>query len=120
LETSLAHDEIATSAFFPALAPGARVAFDEIARRHGDYALVGAAALIDGDSVRVGYVSVSDVPTVVDLSGIPVAEAGDAALERLEPADDIHATAAYRSQLVRVLTRRVLVPRQARQPEGNR
>ena len=108
LETSLAHDEIATSAFFPALAPDARVAFDEIARRHGDYALVGAAALVHGDSVRVGYVSVSDVPTVVDLSGIPVAEAGDAALEQLEPADDIHATAAYRSQLVRVLTRRVI------------
>ncbi len=108
LETSLAHDEIATSAFFPALAPGARVAFAEIARRHGDYALVGAAALVDGDRALVGFVSVSDVPTVVDLSGVPVAEAGDRALEQLDPADDIHATAAYRSQLVRVLTRRVL------------
>jgi 2-furoyl-CoA dehydrogenase FAD binding subunit len=108
METSLAHDEIATSAFFPALAPGARVAFEEIARRHGDYALVGAAALVDGDRVLVGYVSVSDVPTVVDLSGVPAAEAGDAALVQLEPADDIHATAAYRSQLVRVLTRRVI------------
>jgi 2-furoyl-CoA dehydrogenase FAD binding subunit len=108
LETSLAHDEIATSAFFPALAPGARVAFEEIARRHGDYALVGAAALIDGDTARVGYVSVSDVPTVVDLSGVAPEEAGDAALEHLEPADDIHATADYRAHLVRVLTRRVL------------
>ena len=108
LETSLAHDEIATSAFFPALAPGAKVAFAEIARRHGDYALVGAAALVDGDRVLVGYVSVSDVPTVVDLSGVPVADAGDAALEQLDPADDIHATAAYRAQLVRVLTRRVI------------
>ena len=108
LETSLAHDEIAVSAFFPALAPGATVAFAEIARRHGDYALVGAAALVDGDRVLVGYVSVSDVPTVVDLSGVAVADAGDAALEQLEPADDIHATAAYRSQLVRVLTRRVI------------
>jgi 2-furoyl-CoA dehydrogenase FAD binding subunit len=108
LETSLAHDEIATSAFFPALAPGAKVAFEEISRRHGDYALVGAAALVDGESVRVGYVSVSDVPVVVDLSGVPAAEAGDVALEQLEPADDIHATAAYRSQLVRVLTRRVI------------
>ena len=44
------HDEIAVSAFFPALAPGAGVAFEEIARRHGDYALVGVAALVDGDS----------------------------------------------------------------------
>ncbi len=108
LETSLNHDEIATSAFFPALAPGARVAFEEIARRHGDYALVGAAALVDGDSAKVGYVSVSDVPTVVDLSGVAPEEAGDAALEHLTPADDIHATADYRAHLVRVLTARVL------------
>jgi 2-furoyl-CoA dehydrogenase FAD binding subunit len=108
LETSLGHDEIATSAFFPALAPGARVAFAEIARRHGDYALVGAAALVDGDTARVGYVSVSDLPTVVDLSGVAIEQAGDVALEHLDPDDDIHATADYRAHLVRVLTRRVL------------
>ena len=59
-------------------------------------------------TVLVGYVSVSDLPTVVDLSGVPVADAGDAALAQLDPADDIHATAAYRAQLVRVLTRRVI------------
>ncbi|MEJ7831414.1 MAG: FAD binding domain-containing protein [Nocardioides sp.] len=108
LESSVAHDEIATSAWFPALAPGARVAFAEIARRHGDYALVGVAALLDGDRVLVGYVSVSDVPVVVDVSGVPPEEAGDVALAQLEPADDVHATAAYRAQLVRVLTERVI------------
>lgn len=108
LESSLAHEEIAVSALFPALAPGARVAFAEIARRHGDYALAGAAALVEGGSVRVGYLSVSDVPVVVDLTGVPVGEMGDAALARLEPGDDIHATAAYRAQLVRVLTERVV------------
>ena len=109
LETSLAHDEIATSAFFPALPPGAGVAFDEIARRHGDYALCGVAAVVHGDSVRVGYVSVADVPTVVDLSGVPLEEMGEAALAHLDPADDIHATSAYRAQLVRVLTERVVL-----------
>ena len=63
------HDEIAVSAFFPALAPGAGVAFEEIARRHGDYALCGVAALSStAASVRGGYLSVSDVPTVVDLT----------------------------------------------------
>jgi carbon-monoxide dehydrogenase medium subunit len=108
LESSVRHDEIAVSAFFPALADGAGVAFEEIARRHGDYALVGAAALVDGDSVKVGYLSVSDVPTVVDLSGVPVDEMGEAALAHLEPASDIHATADYRAQLVRVLTTRVV------------
>jgi carbon-monoxide dehydrogenase medium subunit len=112
LESSVHHDEIAVSAFFPALAAGAGVAFDEIARRHGDYALVGAAALVEGDGaderVRVGYLSVCDVPTVVDLSGVPDDDLGDAALEHLDPAEDIHATADYRAQLVRVLTARVV------------
>ena len=61
-----------------------------------------------GESVKVGYLSVSDVPTVVDLSGVADDDLGDAALEHLEPGDDIHATAAYRAQLVRVLTTRVV------------
>jgi carbon-monoxide dehydrogenase medium subunit len=108
LECSVGHDEVAVSAFFPALAPGAGVAFEEIARRHGDYALVGAAALVEGDSVKVGYLSVSDVPVVVDLTGVADDDLGDAALEHLEPGDDIHATAAYRAHLVRVLTPRVV------------
>jgi len=108
LESSLEHDEIAVGAFFPALPAGAGVAFEEIARRHGDYALCGVAALVRGDSVRVGYLSVSDVPTVVDLAGVPEDRWGDVALEQLDPADDIHASAAYRAQLVRVLTARVV------------
>ncbi len=113
LESTVASDEIATEAFFPALAAGEGVAFAEIARRHGDYALVGVAGVvrIEGDeqvSARLGYLSVSDVPTVVDVSGCSIDEAVDRALAALEPADDIHATAAYRAHLARVLTRRVL------------
>ena len=121
LESSLRHDEIALEATFPALAPGEGVAFDEIARRHGDYALVGVGAVVrvDGDAVasaRCGYLSVSDVPTVVDVTeafeGVVSAASGDAAadiaLERLDPEQDLHASAAYRAQLVRVQTVRVL------------
>ena len=120
LESSVGHDEIAVSAYFPALAPGAGVAFEEIARRHGDYALVGAAALVDGDSVKVGYLSVSDVPTVVDLTGVADADLGEAALAQLDPAEDIHASAAYRAQLVRVLTARVVRSAQQFGEEGVR
>ena len=121
LETSLRHDEIAVDAFFPALPPGAGVAFDEVARRHGDYALCGVAALVRVErgsvvEARVGYLSVNDTPQVVDVGEVlaggvdddTLAAAGEAALARLDPADDIHATAAYRAQLVRVLTSRVL------------
>ncbi len=101
-------DEIAVEAFFPALADGAGVAFEEIARRHGDYAMAGVAALVHGDRVTAGYLSVSDVPTVVDLTGVPDDELGDAALTHLDPAEDIHASADYRAHLVRVLTARVV------------
>jgi 2-furoyl-CoA dehydrogenase FAD binding subunit len=121
LESSLHHDEIALEASFPALGPGEGVAFDEIARRHGDYALcgVGAVVRVEGETVtaaRVGCLSVSDVPTVVDVTAALAGEvsagstdaASDRALEAVDPADDLHATAAYRAQLVRVLTARVL------------
>jgi carbon-monoxide dehydrogenase medium subunit len=65
---------------------------------------------------RVGYLSVNEVPTVVDLTAAlapgmddsSLAEAGELALGSLDPAADIHATADYRAHLVRVLTARVL------------
>jgi carbon-monoxide dehydrogenase medium subunit len=121
LESTLHHDEIALGATFRALDPGEGVGFEEIARRHGDYALVGVGAVVrvDGESVssaRLGYLSVADVPTVVDVTsaltgGIDddaMAAAAVVALEQLDPVDDLHASADYRAQLVRVLTARVL------------
>jgi len=113
MESALRHDEIATQAFFPALADGTGMAVDEVARRHGDYALCGVAAAVsvhDGEitSARAAYFSVCEVPTVVDLTGIPSDQAGEHALASLDPAADIHATAEYRRELVRVLTKRVL------------
>ena len=121
LESSVRHDEIAVEAFFPALPGDSGVAFEEIARRHGDYAMCGVAAVVavEGDrvvSAKAGYLSVSDLPAVVDLtealdgkiSDASLARAADAALAVLEPETDIHATADYRAHLARVLTARVL------------
>jgi 2-furoyl-CoA dehydrogenase FAD binding subunit len=122
MESSLKHDEIAVEAFFPALEPGAGVSFGEVARRNGDYALCGVAAQVrvTGEqvvSVKAGYLSVCDVPTVVDLTpafvdGLVTPDAldlaGDLALAALDPVSDIHASAAYRCQLIRTLTRRVV------------
>jgi 2-furoyl-CoA dehydrogenase FAD binding subunit len=113
LESTLAADELALSASFPVLGPGEGVGFAEIARRQGDYALCGVAGVVrvEGDAVasaRLGYLSVNDVPTVVDVTDLDGDAAGERALTELEPGDDVHATAAYRAQLVRVLTRRVL------------
>lgn len=123
METSLAADEIAVEAFVPALAARSGIAFDEVSRRHGDYALCGVGAVVTHDEqgriehVRAGYVSVSETPEVIDLTDCfpegelsepSLAAAGEHALTRLDPESDIHGTAEYRAQLARTLTARVL------------
>jgi CO/xanthine dehydrogenase FAD-binding subunit len=122
LESCLAPDELAVEAFFPARAERTGSAFAEVSRRQGDYAVCGVAAVVGLDSelrvssARAGYLSVAGTPQLLDLTG-PIAGRGydadlSAAAEQarslLEPEADIHASADYRSQLVEVLTRRVL------------
>jgi 2-furoyl-CoA dehydrogenase FAD binding subunit len=120
LESTVRHDEIVLEAFFPALAAGDGVGFAELARRHGDYAMCGVGALVRLEDDRVtagwaGYLSVADVPTVVDV-GAALTEGTDESLEAaadlavsvLDPLGDIHASADYRAHLARVLTVRVL------------
>lgn len=126
LESSLETNEIAVSATVPAARRGVGTAIDEIARRHGDYALVGVAARVevaDGAvrSAHVTYVSAGEFGEVVDYSdvigGASVSDDRDplwnalseAARQRIETEADIHATAAYRSQLVAALTARVVM-----------
>jgi carbon-monoxide dehydrogenase medium subunit len=115
LESDLAPDELAVSAFFPALPPGTGTAFVEVARRHGDYALCGVGAVVtpqgDGLAVRCGYLSVAETPLVADLSEAWAAgpgEAAAAARELIDPLGDIHASADYRRHLAGVLTVRAI------------
>ncbi|HEY0538346.1 MAG TPA: FAD binding domain-containing protein [Actinoallomurus sp.] len=123
LESSLRPGELATGAFFPALAANAGSAFAEVARRHGDYAMAGAAALVTVDedqrvsSARVAYLGVAATPLVLDLTGVldrrpPVtcdwAAAAAYARDHMDTDEDIHASAEYRRHLAGVLTERVL------------
>ncbi|MGI8692388.1 MAG: FAD binding domain-containing protein [Geodermatophilaceae bacterium] len=122
LECCLESGEMVESATFPAFAPGTGSAFVEVARRHGDYALCGVAAavtVVDGEvtAARAAYISVGPTPLLLDLTdavaGAPVADAdwaaaGRLAREQVSPEADIHATVAYRRQLVGVLTARAL------------
>ncbi|MFY0408545.1 FAD binding domain-containing protein [Solicola sp. PLA-1-18] len=123
LESCLEHDEMLTGAWVPALPARTGSAIDEVSRRHGDYALVGVAALVSVgetgavESVRAGYLSVSDTPLAVDLSEAfadgelspaNLAAAVEVAHAAIEPDADIHATADYRRHLAGVLTRRVV------------
>jgi carbon-monoxide dehydrogenase medium subunit len=123
LESSLRPDELAVGAVFPALPARSGTAFAEVARRHGDYAMAGAAALVTLDedqrvrSAKVAYLSVAATPLVLDLTGVldrrpPVtcdwAAAAAYARNRVHTDDDIHASAGYRRHLAGVLTERVL------------
>jgi predicted acyl esterase len=71
------------------------------ARRRGDYALCGVGALASGDGVALSFVGMGAVPQRHD---------GDvaAAVARLDPEDDLHATAAYRRRLAEQLAARVI------------
>ena len=75
-------------------------AFEEFARRHGDYALCGVAALTTDDGVALSFVGMGPVPLRLE---------GDVstAVGRLEPEDDIHASARYRLHLAQRLGERV-------------
>jgi carbon-monoxide dehydrogenase medium subunit len=123
LESAVTPGEMAVSAHFPAPPPNTGTAFVEVARRHGDYAVCGLAAMVtlQGDGTigvaRAAYISVGPTPVVLDLTealhGQVVAEAdwdaaGRLAQDQVDPEPDIHATADYRRHLVGVLTGRAL------------
>ena len=123
--TSVQAGELLTEVRIPPKASRSGYAFEEISRRHGDFALVGAAAAVqlDGsgrcDDVRVVLLSVGDRPMLAQqaaralIGQTPSAEsiraAAEAAASRdIDPSSDIHASSRYRRQLANVLTRRVL------------
>ena len=126
LETTLAADELVLGVRFGRFPEGTRTAFSESARRSGDYALAGvgvAVTLAEGvvSVARASYVSVTAVPSVLDLSDVllgvePGSGAWTAALDaaaeatraHVDPEADIHASADYRRMLAAELTRRTL------------
>lgn len=125
LQTVLEADEILEAVRFGRFAAGTRTAFIESARRHGDYALAGLGLAVEldgegGDAVvrgaRAAYVSVTDVPVVVDLTeavaGHPASSSWDGVEELVQagiaPEADIHASSDYRRVLAAELTRRAL------------
>ncbi|GAA2853283.1 FAD binding domain-containing protein [Nonomuraea rubra] len=110
MESAVEPGELAVSAFFPALGEGAGAAFEEVARRHGDYALAGVCAVVAPDAARVARIGVGTRPVVVELNGHQADWREAAALVRdaTEPEGDIHASAAYRRHLVGVLAERAL------------
>ncbi len=128
-------DELVTGATFPCWPPGHGYAFVEFARRHGDFAIVSAATLIEEDSngkVTRASVTLSGLGAApVRASEVERALVGETieekrlreiceVLRKLDAVDDIHAPSSYRQQLATVLPRRALLKAHERIVERTR
>jgi CO/xanthine dehydrogenase FAD-binding subunit len=142
LTTAIEPAEMLAEVRFPAMPHNAGWAFAEISRRHGDFALVGVAALvhIDGGQchdVRLAFTGVGPTPVRVreaeaalegqrptrgaaagqqggSLDDALLREVGRLVAERVEPETDIQASAEYRKHIAGVLARRALTAAAAR------
>jgi carbon-monoxide dehydrogenase medium subunit len=114
-ETALGPQDVLTAIRVPAASKNIRVGFAELARRHGDYAIVGlaASARADGNGlsvVRLAFFGVGATAMRANKAEAALVagnvDAAVAALD-LEPQDDVQATAAVKKHLAGVLLRRV-------------
>jgi len=123
LTTRLAPDELLVEVRLPAMPAGAGHAFEEFARRHGDFAIVGIAAMVVRDgarcrTARLATAGAGPVPVrlraaeeILERDGLgdaAIAAAAARAAELVQPDSDVHASADYRRHLAGVLTARAL------------
>ncbi len=123
LTTSRHPGELLVEVRFPAAGPGTGVSFQEVARRHGDFAIVGLAVslMVSEGSIsdaRLAFAGMSDVPVraaeAEDLliGERPSAELFDEAARRatdsVDPPADLHGSAEYRRKVAAALVRRGL------------
>jgi carbon-monoxide dehydrogenase medium subunit len=119
-ETALSPRELLVAVELPVARTGSAHFFDEFARRHGDYAIVGLAAqsIIAGGqftALRLGFFAVGDRPLLalaaaklVNVAVTPelLAKAAAALGEELDPPEDQQATPAMRRHLAKILVSR--------------
>ncbi|MEP6526373.1 MAG: xanthine dehydrogenase family protein subunit M [Nocardioidaceae bacterium] len=123
MESAVKPGEMAVSAQFARPPSGTGSAWQELSRRHGDYAMCGVGALVTLDAdrrvtrARVGLISVGPTPVLVDVTeavggqsidDLDPGPASELVDEAIDPEADIHASADYRGHLARVLTSRAL------------
>lgn len=123
LTTVLQPDELLVEVRVPTLAPGTGWGFREVARRHGDFAMICAAITInlDGDVVQDVRIALGGAgPTPLRARDAEDALRGERwtddavdaaarlAAEATDPTSDTHGSSSFRRQLCRVLTERSL------------
>ena len=121
-QTTLAEGEVLTAIEFPVWTGRCGFAIEEVARRHGDFALVGATVglQLDGDRVTRATIAMlgvgatplrsadAEAALVASGAGADLDEIGNIAASGLEPSDDIHASGAYRKHVAATVVRRAL------------
>jgi aerobic carbon-monoxide dehydrogenase medium subunit len=109
-ETALAPDEMVVEVRMP-VRPGRPWGYQKFTRRANDWAIVGVAAV--GGRVALANMGPAPVRALATeqavADGATATEAARLAAEEADPPEDIHADAAYRRHLARVLTKRALV-----------
>jgi len=123
LTTSRRPDELLVEVRFPTAGRGTGISFLEVARRHGDFAIVGLAAsltLSEGaiSDARLAFAGISDVPVrAVHAEDLLVgetpstelfAEAARRATDDIDPPADLHGSSDYRKKVAAALVRRGL------------
>lgn len=122
--TALEEDEMLCEVELPPLPPGAGTCFLEVARRPGDFAMLGVATVVTLDEagryadVRLAYCGAGDTPlfapgVAASLIGEEPGEtvlsnAAQQAADEIDPPGNVHLTSAYQKHLVGVLTGRAL------------
>lgn len=120
LLTARQPDELLAEVRFPLAAPGQRSAFTEFSARHGDFAIVSAAAVADAQGLRLAIGGVADRPRLArfaaGLRGADLDQALNDFAWELEAQGDAHASATFRRHLVRRLGAQVLRQVTAEEP----
>lgn len=104
MATARADEEIIEAVSFPVVRH--RCAFREVARRHGDFAIVACAVMKTTAGFRMAVGGVADRPMARDfprLEGSALDDALNGFAYELDARDDVHATARYRRDLVRMI-----------------
>jgi CO/xanthine dehydrogenase FAD-binding subunit len=135
LTTSRRQDEIVVEARLPALPVGAGFAFDEVTRRHGDFALVGIGCVLSLDgsgrvqNIRLAACGISDRPVRLKaaeaalngslLAAGDLAAAARASADAVTQTDDVNTSMSYRRRVLSGLIQR-LVPIAASRARGGK
>ncbi len=107
-ETELKPGEVLTAVEFPVRQAADRSHFQELTRRHGDYAIVGLAAHRNAEGLRLAYFGAGATPVLARQAAAKrTLEEAKAALEKdLEPPADLYHSAATKMHLAKVLLER--------------